>query len=65
MVYAQRLAQIKGPDNPTSQHLPIIRKKWLKRHGERRTKEMVEARSFSVVFGELCVCQVARLTSCV
>jgi len=40
-------ATIKGPDNPTSQLLPIVRKGG--RSGtekEKRTKEMVEGRSF-------------------
>ena len=48
---------IKGPDNPTSQFLPIIRKKWLMRQEESRKDKGDGGGSIilKVVCKELCV----------
>ena len=49
--------KIKGPDNPTSQPLPMIRKNWLERHGKTRKDKGDGGRSIilKVVCEGLCV----------
>ena len=56
-----------GPDNPTSQLLPIIRKSgWSGTEKEERKKDMVEAgRSFEKLYVKSCVWQSCVWKSCV
>ena len=55
------LMKIKGPDNPTSQRLPIMsNKSWSGTGKEGKTKEVVEDREVKkVVCEELCVWKIA------
>ena len=61
------LKQNKGPDNPTSQLLPIIRNKSCSGTGkERKTKEVVEDREVKqVVCEELCAIKLCVTKLCV
>ena len=64
---AKIISAIKGPDNPTSQALPIIRKSgWSGTEKEEKTKEMVEGPIIlKVVCEELCVRKLCVWKSCV